>query len=223
MHSKFCPCAAIGAMFFASVAAAGPDWDFDLTVDAGPSQFSAQPIVLSGPVNTIVGRLAGNAFVGEGDFQDCYQIVISDPGTFMINLASPGSSFLNFDACLWLFDANGAPLLGTNDQSPDNNAPMMGNSSNAGPMVTITTPGIYYLAISGFASQPTFFGVTCFPQFVFNPGIVAGGVTIGWDGWSGPGATGDYVMTVTGVSGVPAPGAAALLALMPFSGRRRRR
>jgi hypothetical protein len=216
--------AAAAAFATTAMAVAGPDWDFDLSEDAGNSILTAQTITVQGQVTKIIGRLSGTAFLGAPDFQDVYQIVITDPGNFRIDLSAAGGGALNFDACLFLFDASGAPLLATNDASATDNAPILTNSSNAGPAVTLTTPGIYYLAVSGFASQPTFFGVTCFPQFWQNPGVIAGGVTIGWDGgWDGPGDTGDYVMTVTGVEGVPGPAVLALLAGLPFGLNRRNR
>ncbi len=223
--SSFRVVPAVAALVCAPLALAGPDWDKDLEKDAGSSIVTAQLVTFQGNLSTIAGKLSGTAD-GPGDYQDVYQIYISDPGTFLISLAAQDGGSLNFDAALWLFGADGRALLGTNDSSAKSNAPIMGNQSNAGPSVTITTPGIYYLAVSGFQSMPTWFGVPCFPSIVWDPGVVAGGVTYGWDGdWDGNGDTGDYVMSVEGVAGVPAPGAIALLGLLPFtsSSRQRRR
>lgn len=211
------------AVFVATPTAfAGPDWDTDLEEDAGSSLQTAQTITFSGAVQTVAGRLNGTAVLG-ADFHDVYRLVITDPGAFEIDLTGPGG--VNFDACLWLFDQNGIPLLGTNDADGKTTAPRLTNSSNAGSRITITSPGIYYLAISGIGSQPLSFGKPLWSSVVFQPGVVAGafGTKFGWEGdWSGDGATGDYVMSLSGVSGVPAPGAIALLGMAGLIGRRRR-
>lgn len=206
-----------------STAVAGPDWDGDSEVDAGSSIQTAQVISFNGSLHTISGRLTGTAFTLGGDFQDVYQIKITDPGTFLIDLTGAG---LNFDACLWLFNDRGIPLLGNNDADETTTAPRLTNSSNGGNPITITEPGVYYFAISGIGSEPTSWGKPLWPSIVFEPGIVAGawGTENPWEGeWSGDGDVGDYLITVTGVSGVPAPGAVALLGLAGLAGRRRRR
>lgn len=207
----------------APVALAGPDWDTDLESDAGSSLQSAQTITFNGNLQTIAGRLNGLAVL-DADFHDVYRLVITSPGDFLIDLTGPGG--VDFDACLWLFDENGVPLLGTNDADGNTTAPRLGNSSNAGSPISITQPGVYFLAISGIGSEPIAFGEPLWPSVVFQPGIVAGafGTKSGWDGsWSGDGAIGNYLMTVTGVSGVPGPGALALLGAAGLIGRRRRR
>lgn len=222
-HALAAALAAPLAALATSGAFAGPDWDGDFGKDAGPTIQTAQKITFGGPVQSIGGRLTGTAFTLGADFQDVYQIAITDPGAFVIDLS--GENSVDFDACLWLFDENGIPLLGTNDADSKTTAPKLTNSSNAGSSITITTPGIYYIAISGIGSEPLSFGKPLWPSVVFSPGIVAGafGTKSPWDGsWSGDGAVGDYVMTVTGVSGVPAPGAVALLGFAGLISRRRR-
>jgi MYXO-CTERM domain-containing protein len=212
---------AAAALAVSSSALAGPDWDVDLAKDAGSTLQSSQVITFGGPVQTIAGRLRGTAVL-EPDFHDVYKLVITSPGDFIIDLTGG----VNFDACLWLFDENGIPLLGNNDAGFGNTAPKLTNTSNGGASVSITSPGIYFLAISGFSAQPLSFGEPLWPSDVFNPGIVAGSFATKsqWAGeWSGEGAIGDYVMTVSGVAGVPAPGAIALLGAAGLIGRRRRR
>jgi Bacterial pre-peptidase C-terminal domain len=207
----------------APVAFAGPDWDSDFKQDAGSTIQTAQKVNVNGPVQTIAGRLTGLAFTLGGDFQDVYEIAITDPGTFVIDLTGGG---LNFDACLWLFDENGNPLLGTNDANELTTAPKLTNTSNAGARITLTTPGVYFFSVSGIGSEPTQFGKPLWPSIVFSPGIVAGsfGSKGPWDGsWSGDGAIGEYTMTLQGVSGVPAPGAIALVGLAGLAGRSSRR
>ena len=214
---------AAATLFVGPAAFAGPDWDGDIESDAGSTIQTAQKITVGGPVQSVVGRLAGIAFTLEADFQDVYQIAITDPGTFVIDLTGAG---LNFDACLWLFDERGIPLLGNNDANGNTTAPKLTNTSNGGSSITITMPGIYYFAVSGINSQPVQWGEPLWPSVVFEPGIVAGafGTKSPWEGsWSGDGAVGEYVMTVQGVSGVPGPGAIALLGLAGLGGRLARR
>ena len=131
---------AAAALFVGPAAFAGPDWDSDFEEDAGSTIQTAQKITVGGPVQTIAGRLTGTAFTLGADFQDVYQIAITDPGTFVIDLTGNG---LNFDACLWLFDERGIPLLGNNDANGKTTAPKLTNSSNGGSQITITLPGIY--------------------------------------------------------------------------------
>lgn len=212
------------AVFVAAPTAfAGPDWDTDLRQDAGSTLQTAQTITFNGSLQTIAGRLTGTAVLG-ADFHDVYRLVITTPGEFVIDMTGPNS--LDFDACLWLFDSRGIPLLGNNDADGKTTAPRLTNSSNAGSEITITEPGIYYLSISGIGAQPISYGKPLWPSVVFEPGVVAGAFFTenAWDGeWSGDGATGNYLMTVSGVAGVPAPGAAALLSMAGLMGRRRRR
>jgi MYXO-CTERM domain-containing protein len=215
--------AAVLVGLIAPSAFAGPDWDGDLEVDAGKSIQTAQTITFNGNLQTIAGKLTGSALTLEPDFHDVYKFVITDPGKFIVDLTGVGGA--NFDACLWLFDANGVPLLGTNDANSKTNAPRLTSTANGGNLISVTSPGIYFLAVSGFASEPVSFGKPLWPGVVFDPGIVAGSFQnkFAWEGdWSGDGAIGDYILTVTGVAGVPAPGAAALFALAGLAGRRRR-
>lgn len=220
-----CATLAASALAFATASAwAGPDWDLDLQEDAGNNLAGAQPITIPGQVQKIRGVLAGFAFNGgEGDFQDVYLFQITTPVLFQIDLTGEGA--VGFDSCLWLFSYEGKPLLGNNDAAPGEVGSLLGPESNDGPFVTlIDKPGLYYLAISGFASQPLGFnGEFLFPQSVFTPGNITGGLDGRFNGtWSDQGAVGNYDITVTGVGGVPGPGAIALLGVAGLAGRRRR-
>jgi MYXO-CTERM domain-containing protein len=217
---------ALAAALPAASALAGPDWDKDLRIDAGSSIASAQTIEFDGNLSTIAGKLTGFALAGEGegDFQDVYRFIIDDPATFYITLGGASGS-VNFDACMWLFDDQGGAVLANNDADGSTNVPAIGNAANAGVLLTITKPGVYFLAISGFNSQPVdALGSAIFPPIVFEPGVVTSGLKFWQSAWSGPGITGDYVVGVTGGSGfIPAPGALALLGLSGLGMRRRRR
>ncbi|MFO0829852.1 MAG: DVUA0089 family protein [Phycisphaerales bacterium] len=216
---------AVGAVaFIAPIAFAGPDWDKDLQVDAGSSLANAQIITVNGTVARIRGALTGSAFdgVGAGDFQDVYLFQITDPTTFKLE-ASNGGKGIDFDSCMWLFSYEGKALLGNNDAAPGQLGSILLNQSNDGQLITITTPGLYYVAISGFASQPLDGETPLWPDSVFTAGNITGAFDGRFTGnWSGDGATGSYSLDVEGVAGVPAPGAVALFALAGLTGRRRR-
>ncbi|MDZ4829681.1 MAG: DVUA0089 family protein [Phycisphaerae bacterium] len=212
---------AVGIAAVASSSAfAGPDWDVDLSLDAGSSLVNAQIISIQSPVLRITGKLLGLALEGPGDFQDVYLFSITDPTTFRIDTTSGGGS-ADFDTCMWLFSYDGKPLLGNNDAEEGVLGSLLVNQSNDGPSVTITVPGLYYLAITGFPSQPLDGSEPLFPKSVFTPGNITGGLGERFNGnWTKGGATGNYVLDVKGVSGVPAPGAVALLAIASaFTGR----
>ena len=208
---------------------AGPDWDKDLSEDAGSSPATAQIITINSPILRITGQLMGLALQGEGDFQDVYLFSISEPTNFKIDLTASGSG-ASFDSCLWLFSIDGKPLLGNNDAAPGVLGSLLTNQSNDGPSFTITVPGLYYLAITGFNSQPLdATGKPLFPESVFTAGNITGGLGGRFDGgWSESGIAGTYAIETTGVSGVPAPGVVALLAMAGLlgntcGGRRRSR
>ena len=52
---------------------------------------------------------------GTGDYQDCYRVVIKNPGLFEIKTLPPFGS-TDFDSLLCVFDASGRSLL-ANDES----------------------------------------------------------------------------------------------------------
>jgi hypothetical protein len=212
----------VSTLAFACVAAAGPDWDLDLEQDAGSTLQGAQKITIPSQVQTVRGALTGLAFQGGGDFQDVYLFQITDPTVFSVD--STGENGATFDICMWLFSFEGKPLLGNNDAFEGTTGAKIGNASNDGPNVLITEPGFYYLAITGFASQPTGFnGEFLFPQSVFTPGNVSGGLDGRFGGlWSGDGATGSYAIKTEGIAGIPGPGAIALLGLAGLRAGRRR-
>lgn len=208
-------------------AAFGPNWDKDLEEDAGANLLTAQSIDTS-TVTTITGRIAGAADTGEVDFHDVYRLVVTDPGTFLIDVSNAsGGGSANFDTCLYLFDAAGYAQLANNDAAPGQTGSLLRNFANDGSEFRLTQPGVYFLAICGFPSQPFLNGEAVFNQAFFEPGIIASAAGDSpWTlGWSVPGDFGDYSIRVTGVSGVPGPGGIAVLTLAGGfirAGRRRR-
>jgi hypothetical protein len=235
--------AAIGfASALSSTVCAGPDWVED-DVDAGNQIDTAQPIVNIGTgtqLQRIIGRLTGAAgdVFGNGadDFDDLYQIFISDPGFFEVSTVDTKT---NFQTSLWLFDSKGFGLLGNVIAPTPVAGELQGSQllpfSTDGTEIFISKPGIYYLCISSADREAVgaiiggeVAGLSG-PIFSFQeqgeisgPDGPAGGSPL--NGWIGQGVAGDYEVRVQGVSFIPAPGALSLLAvgLLGVNGRRRR-
>lgn len=206
-------------------ASVGPNWDKDLEEDAGANTLTAQPITVS-TLTTITGKIAGDTSDGPTDFQDVYRILVSDPGTFLVDLTNaPGGGSATFDTCLYLFDEAGFARLANNDAEPGQTGSLLRNLANDGSNYRLTEPGVYFLVVCGFPSQPVRNGEFVFNQAFLQPGVIATGIgNAPWTlGWNQPGATGDYSIRVTGMTGVPSPGAVLPLALAGLIGRRRRR
>lgn len=204
---------------------AGPEWME--TGDAGNLPASAQAPVGGTTLAKISGELEGAVPRGgsAGDFQDMYEIVIKDVDAFSaVVTADTGGP--TFDTQLWLFDATGRGVLGNNDSSI---SPVAGGSGFESMATDATNarvmgPGRYFLAISGLGSVPL--DGLGNPIFDFASATeVSGpdGSPMPIAGWSGPGATGVYTITLTGASFVPSPGAAGLFMVAGAAGLRRRR
>ncbi|MFM7052694.1 MAG: DVUA0089 family protein [Planctomycetota bacterium] len=228
---------AFSTLAAAPAAFAGPDWD-EGPVDAGNTLATAQIISTTGGINTITGRLNGTALTGGSDFQDCFLFNIDSPMSFNLT-TSPGTGESgNFNPMMFLFKLDvragvwvAKAVMANNDLALGNPQAGLKGDTNDGSGTTISAPGVYLIAISGFGSQP----INSAGEFIFNqaflePGIFAGptGLPVAnyeLAGWSSDGSTGSYLMTVAGVSGttVPAPGAMALLAMGGLAFRRRQR
>lgn len=221
------------ALFTATPALAGPDWDEGAT-DAGSTVGTAQVIDTTGSLNSIKGKLGGPGFV-TGDFQDCFLLNVSDPLGFNISLSSTFGSPPGFDPMMFLFRVDmldgvmvAKAVLANNDKSAGSPLPALGPAANDGSGAMVG-PGIYLIAISGFGSQPVnALGEFVFSQSFLQPGVIggpapqpAGGYLL--DAWSADGSFGNYELLVQGVSGVPSPGAVALLGLAGIAARRRQR
>lgn len=194
----------------------GPEWDE--VGDAGSLPGSAQTVLGTGPVGQIRGSLATTAF--GGDQQDMYLINITGPtavlgGPFVATTDSSLGGSTSFDSALWLFDANGLGLLGTTSATFSGGAATLGNFATDGTGLVITTPGLYYLAISVADSVPL--SGSSLPIFLFTtPGEVSGpdgsGASTPIAGWTtGSGGGGDYIIKLTGVSFIPGPAGWAVL------------
>lgn len=227
----------------AGTAQAGPAWSEG--GDAGSTPIGAQTVSGVGAVHSISGSLSGG---NRGlDFEDMYRIFIADPANFEARTDGGGArpNFATFNTQLWLFaddPVTGVGLLG-NDDTPDLTAPLLNGSllqptSDDGTGVNISmSPGIYYLAISGFDNDPCA-GVARFPvigcaggselifsqssaQEISGPDGLGGPFPI--TGWTGEGEIGSYEISLEGVEFIPEPSAGALCAAGLLLFRRRRR
>jgi hypothetical protein len=204
----------------------GPNYEEDDGNDAGSTVNTSKKLNGSGQLSLLSGSLSGDSR-GQGDYQDVYQILISDVEAFKLNfLGTEGG----FDTMLWLFDEDGRALLGNNDSLIDGQpSPLsfLRNESTDGSF-QLQNPGKYYIAISGFNSQPVSKLGSMFDLGANPFGVYAAngqGANATQNGWTQNGATGNYLLSLEGVSfiPVPAPGALALLGLAGIMGGRRRR
>jgi hypothetical protein len=214
---------AIFAMALSAVpAAAGPDWEE--ICDAGSTISLAQPVAGGiGSVQTIRGSLGACSPLAGVDLEDVYLINIQTPMQFcaktVVKGEVPGCCMpcppdcvladqgTNFNTQLWLFSASGHGLLGNDDDPVDPPRSRIGNASDDGTGITVTTPGLYYLAISGGPDRiPVSVTGPIFQQAI--PTEVSGPDGLGGldplNGWTGPGLQGDYEIVLCGVQFIEA-------------------
>lgn len=165
--------------------------------DAGNLPVAAQVTTGVGSLDSITGGLFSSTDA------DMFAIYITGGGTFSA-FANSGSLG---DPQLFLFDSSGMGVY-ANDDSVGLN-PLL----PAGNPLTPVTPGVYYLAISGFNQDPVSAGGLIFPSSpfggLFGPTGPGGGSAI--SGWTGTSGTGTYVITLNGATAVPVPEPSTLL------------
>jgi hypothetical protein len=197
----------------ALAASLGPDWDENMQGDAGSIPSTAQQVVGIGTLSTIRGMLS--VALDAPDYQDMYLIRIDCPAgiTFKAGTDPSFGGSADFNTQLWLFDANGAGLLANNDVTPSMGLSGFGNASTDGTSIVVSTPGFYYIAVSGLGSVPV--NSASLPLFTFiSPMEVSGpdgpGGSSPIAGWSGTGAVGEYIIKFSTCAGfVPPPGCPA--------------
>lgn len=213
------------ALSVAPVALAGPDW---VEVgDAGSTVGSAQvPLRPTGVtfLSSIQGSLASG--VGVSDYEDLYLIRITDPVAFSITPATA-----DFNPVFYLFNltlANEAlGLLANDDQSEENNFPLLTQFSTDGTMVQVANPGDYILAVTGSGRTPISRAGQIFsfedPTEISGPDGPGGLNPL--MAWVGEGQTGDYRIDFEEVDfpQTPTPGAAGALIMGGLLVNRRRR
>ncbi|MEE2719425.1 MAG: hypothetical protein VX727_06550 [Planctomycetota bacterium] len=199
-----------------SAADRGPQFEED--DDAGSLPATSKKVQGNGPLLLIAGRLQGSNR-GQGDYQDMYEILISQPGSLRLEVPEVSEGL---NAQLFLFDADGRGLLANDDSLPGGGEgqpslnPVLPGASTDGTDVVIQEPGTYYIAISGAPSRPRspegdiFFFNPQTPFEVSGPDGQGGGLPI--TTWGPPvGDTGSYVISLSGVSFLPpSPGACCL-------------
>ncbi len=159
--------------------------------DAGDLPATAQ--VVLGTAGAALTGIRGE--VTAGNQPDMYQIQICNPAAFHATLINGGATF---DSRLYLFDSTGHGVA-FNDDSVGTQSTL---TSQFG-----TTPGLYYIAVSGYANGPL--GSTTQGQIWLDtpwnverqPDGPAAAETPG--SWSGGGASGPYTITLLGTCFVP--------------------
>jgi hypothetical protein len=208
-------------------ALAGPDWLEE--GDAGFDFTTAQDTTGVGEVRTVAGILQGS----QGDTEDVYKINVVGGNSFdnILRIGLRGDP--EFDAALWLFDAEGFGVL-ANDNDPLTGGPDARLFVPSSDGVTLALPpGNYFLAVTETGNIPlgllSAFGRgedpgDLAPIFFFEtdtevsgPDGEAGNSPFAqWSG--GAGNDGGYQIDIT-----PTPGSAVLLGMAGlFTSRRRR-
>lgn len=216
----------------ASVPALGATWIEPRSNDAGKLIESALypgPELLGQDIDAITGVLDafGGGFALGGlttDPQDLFAIEIVNPSSFSAR-AVVGAGEPGIDTQLFLFSAAGRGQLANDDFATFDVQPRLMPMADDGTF-TLTTPGLYFLGIAGKGNNP----VSGATSLIFNYGIPtelsgpdgAGGANP-LTGWVGPETLGAYRIELTGVRGIPAPGAAGLVMGAALLGLRRRR
>ncbi len=200
------------AMGMVVPASAGPD-----VIEGGDAGgFISSATTLFGnstvDINSIQGSLGGGPR-GPGDFEDMYAFNIDDPAGFSATVVTDGAT-TDFDARLWLFDTQGRGLLGNDEANglAPGSAELL-SASDDGTGVVLTTPGRYFLAISGSADMAgpnnprSESGLELFdlmsPMEISGPDGPGGADPL--TQWTGPGQTGNYLISLTGVTFIEAP------------------
>ena len=184
-------------------------------VGDAPALIPGQAVV--GRPNMQVANITGS-FLGADDV-DLYQIFIDRPGNLNISTVDRTTA----DTQLFLFDINGNGVT----HNDDNVMPGIGLQSRITGQF-VTSPGIYYLAITQFNNDPRnpagdlIWNNTPFRSERRPDGPGAPGPLDSWT-TSGIGGAFSYTIELSGVLFIPAPGAMALLWLGGLFAMRRRR
>ncbi len=188
----------------------GPVW-CETPRDAGKLPSTSSVTLGSGTLSGIMGEL-GTAALAGADTEDMYVIRICAPAQFLASTFPPDGGNANFNTQLWLFRPvpPGPPInargLLANDDVNVPNGPLQSrlpSQSNDGSGAAVMTPGIYFLAISVFNSDPQSPRGLIFNQAVptetSGPDGPGGALPIvDWTGGEEP-AAGSYLIALQGV------------------------
>jgi hypothetical protein len=239
-HSPAASLALLAAVLASATASSalafGPSWEGDLIDDAKGGANTAQPVSTGGPITSITGTLGTYPLVGGGpDVIDMYLIRLENPGILkMSTVGGPSGGSAGFDSQLFLFRAEGIPgsmkafgLLANNDANEDVSGSFVGPAANDGSGFIVNAPGLYFIAITAFGTNPFTTGGDPIWGDLNVPGQIRFGNQAELAGWNATGQSpgGNYTISISGFSGqgVPAPGAVALLAIGGLTGRLSRR
>jgi RHS repeat-associated protein len=167
--------------------------------DAGAVPSTAQIPLGTGPLTSITGDLF------PGDFEDMYRILITDPSSFSAttDIVVFPTGWASFDTQLWLFDEGGHGQLANDDCTlcVDFHS-LLTPASTDGSGFSITEPGVYYLAISGFNHDPQSAFGPIFDQLEFTEvsGPDGPGGSLPVDSWFGFGEMGSYTIGLSGAA-----------------------
>jgi hypothetical protein len=209
------------------------DWVEPRSNDAGRVPQTAalpDPSLLGQPMDSISGELE-QFMQGRGvppsptDGQDMFLIFIDDPAGFTARAVTVGGSSLT-DPQLYLFSAAGLGQLGNDNFQTADPYPRLSPVADDGTF-TLTTAGLYYIAISGVGSNP-YSGSAADLMFAFSTGTeLSGPDGPGGSGvitdWTTPSMYGHYRIELTGVIFLPSPASGVLGALGAAAVMRRRR
>ncbi len=202
---------ASGVLLCAGLGVCGPDWEEPTGDDAGDSTLTSQVPKGSGQLNSLTGKLDGGnlqAFNGPAapDFQDLYLVRVVSPTTFHIATTSVGggSGTASFDTELFVFRADGSGLLANDNESAGMTGSLITPVATDGSGFSLTVPGLYYIGISGFDSEPLAGMQPALPIFdLALPTEISGADGAGGSlgrivGWSAGGGVGTYVIDIAG-------------------------
>jgi hypothetical protein len=176
----------------------GPPTTWREDADAGGLPRVAQEVRGSGNLFVITGRTE-RARPGRPGHRDMYKICVTSGRTFSATTLGTGTAF---DTQLFLFDSAGRGVYANDDT--DNPPTLLsdlppGTAEQPDTGSSPDAPGVYYLAISGFDSDPRDSnGNLIFPSFPFNQVHAPNDPSAVIAGWTGADGSGPYNIVLTG-------------------------
>ncbi len=176
----------------------GPPTTWREDDDAGGLPGIAQRVRGSGNLFVITGRVE-RAGPGEAGRRDMYRICVTGGRSFSATTLDTGTEL---DSQLFLFDSAGRGVYANDDT--DNPSTLWsdlppGTAEGSDTGSSPDAPGVYFLAISGFDSDPVDSnGNLIFPSEPFNQVHGPNDPSAVIAGWDGGGGNGPYSIVLTG-------------------------
>jgi hypothetical protein len=186
-----------------AAAQAGPTWEEIPAGDAGSTPGGAQAVVGVPSINRIKGNTS--VALAKSDFEDMYLLIINDPAGFHASTAL-FTGQASFNTTLSLFTATAHGLLANDDTGPGLFGSTILPSATDGSGAQISSPGFYYLAVSGSTDNALSPDGLVFLEGNVNEisGPDGQGGLLPMTGWTGEGQTGHYEIALAGVQALPA-------------------